>query len=147
MRRFVGLVAALALIAPSAHAEVSAETPVGVWRTFDDNGTETGKVEIWDQGGVLFGKIVAIVDPEKAKGVCFNCTDDRKDKPAMGLNILRGLKRDGAGWDGGEIVDPETGKVYSCSARVEDGGRKLILRGYIGISLIGRSQTWIRAAP
>jgi uncharacterized protein (DUF2147 family) len=88
---------------------------------------------------------VGIVDPVKAKGVCFACGDDRKDKPAMGLEIIRGLRRDGDAWDGGAILDPENGKVYSCSARLAGGGNKLLLRGYIGISLLGRTQTWLRA--
>ncbi len=146
MRRAVAaLVGVFAMIAPVARAASVENTPVGVWRTFDDDGKETGKVEIFDQGGKLYGRIVGILDPEKAKGVCFKCADDRKDKPAMGLEIIRGLKPDDGAWDGGEILDPENGKVYSCSARVEDGGNKLLLRGYIGISLLGRTQTWLRA--
>jgi uncharacterized protein (DUF2147 family) len=146
MRRAIfALAGGLAMIAPATRGAPVENTPVGVWRTFDDDGKETGKVEIFEQGGKLYGRIVGIVDPEKAKGVCFKCTDDRKDKPAMGLEIIRGLKPDGDAWDGGDILDPENGKVYSCSARVEDGGDTLRLRGYIGISLLGRTQTWKRA--
>jgi uncharacterized protein (DUF2147 family) len=63
----------------------------------------------------------------------------------IGLDIIRGLHQDGEQWSGGEILDPENGATYRCSIRVEDGGRKLVVRGYVGFSLLGRSQTWLRA--
>jgi len=125
----------------------SADTsPVGVWRTFDDKtGRENGLVRIWAQNGVLYGNIAGVVDPADAKKSCDKCGDDRKGKPLIGLNILRGLHQDGNQWDGGEILDPETGRTYRCSMRVKDGGRQLVVRGYLGISLLGRSETWRRA--
>ncbi len=73
-----------------------------------------------------------------------SCTDDRKDKPVQGLQIIRGMQPDGDAWTGGTILDPETGTIYRCSMHLADGGRTLVVRGYIGISLLGRSQTWIR---
>ncbi len=120
-------------------------SPIGLWRTVDDHtGTERGLVRISEANGVLYGRVEKIFDPVEAAKACVKCTDDRKDKPILGLDILRGLKPEGDGWGGGQIVDPQTGSVYSASARVTDGGKHLILRGYLLISLLGRSQTWTR---
>ncbi len=133
-----------ALLLPGlAHAAMP--SAVGTWRTFDDaDGKESGSVTIFDRGGVLYGNVASIADPARANAACTSCTDDRKDKPIMGMQILRGLKADGDEWDGGEILDPKNGKVYRCLMRLEDGGQKLVVRGYIGIALVGRSQTWVR---
>lgn len=122
-------------------------SPVGLWRTFDDRtGKERGLVRIWEQNGTLYGRVVSTVDPADANKTCGKCTGDRKDKPVIGLDIIRGLHQDGEQWSGGEILDPENGATYRCSIRVEDGGRKLVVRGYVGFSLLGRSQTWLRAS-
>ncbi len=138
----------LALCLPAALAAAAAQdfvSPVGRWRTVDDKtGKPSGIVRIYEQNGALYGNIEQIFDPARAAYSCISCTDDRKNKPLIGLNIIRGLKRDGDRWDGGTVIDPETGSVYKSSARLDDGGRKLVLRGYLGISLLGRSQTWQR---
>ena len=134
-----------ALLVLPCLAQAAGLSPVGDWRTFDDaDGKETGSVMIFDRGGVLYGTVTSIADPAKARALCTACTDDRKGKPVVGLQIIRGLKPDGDEWDGGEILDPQNGKVYRCLMRLQDGGQKLLVRGYIGISLIGRSQTWAR---
>jgi len=140
--------ALLAALAPAAHAQTgaAASSPVGLWHTVDDKtGRETGTVRIFANNGMLYGTIEHIDDPARAKLTCIHCTDDRKDKPLIGLNFLRGLKPDGTGWSGGTVVDPETGSIYRSSMKLEDGGQKLLVRGYLGISLFGRSQTWLRA--
>ena len=138
----------LALCAPAAMTAASAQdlaSPVGRWRTVDDKtGKPSGVVRIYEQNGALYGNIEKVFDPARAGLNCTACTDDRRDRPLIGLNIIRGLRRDGDVWDGGTLIDPETGSVYKSSARLDDGGRKLVLRGYIGISLLGRSQTWQR---
>ena len=129
-----------------AAAAQGAASPVGLWRTVDDKtGRETGTVRVFESGGAMYGRIEHINDPARAKLACVSCSDDRKGKPLVGLDIMRGLKRDGDVWDGGTVLDPETGSIYKASMRLDDGGRKLVLRGYIGISLLGRSQTWLRA--
>lgn len=144
-RRIAASVAVLLLIG-IAHGFADDASPVGLWRTFDDRtGRERGLVRIWEQNGVLYGSIVGTVDPAEAKRNCDKCRDDRKGKPILGLNIIRGMKPDGDRWDGGQILDPENGETYRCAMRLEDGGRKLVVRGYIGISWLGRSQTWLRA--
>lgn len=146
-RCLAGLAAFAACAAVRASRAQPDVSPVGLWRTFDDHtGRERGKVRIWEDRGILYGQIVAVLDPEEAKKVCVPCTDSRKDQPIIGLPIIRGLRPDGNGWSGGEILDPETGSVYRCRMHLEDSGRKLVVRGYLGISLIGRSQTWLRAA-
>lgn len=138
--------AALLLLAGSFAATAQPASPVGTWRTFSDRtGQESGQVQIWDQAGLLYGRIVGIRDPAKRDVVCDKCTDDRRGQKVMGMQIIRGMKPDGTQWDGGEILDPETGSTYRCLMRLADGGRKLIVRGFIGISLFGRSQTWLRA--
>jgi len=77
---------------------------------------------------------------------CTLCTDDRKDKPKIGMEIIRGGQQsDGkAVWEGGKILDPENGKNYSLRLTPIDGGKKLEVRGFIGAPLLGRTQTWIR---
>ncbi len=131
-----------ALAAPSASA---VQSPVGLWQTFDDHtGQPRGLVRIFENQGRLYGDVARVLDADKGGAVCVKCTDDRKDKPVLGLQIIRGLVPDGDGWSGGTILDPENGTTYRCSMHLADGGRKLILRGYVGISLFGRSQTWVR---
>jgi uncharacterized protein (DUF2147 family) len=140
----LGALSCALVFSPPVRA-IGAPSPVGVWRTFDDSGRETGRVEITDQHGTLSGRIVGIIDAAKARGTCFKCSDDRKDQPAMGLQIIRGMHADGDRWDGGTVLDPENGRAYDATMRLADGGGRLVLRGYIGISLFGRTQTWERA--
>jgi uncharacterized protein (DUF2147 family) len=117
----------------------------GLWKTFDDNtGQARGLVRIYAEGGRIFGRIEGGVDPREAQRVCNLCTDERRDQPLRGMVILRGLRAEGDEYVDGDILDPDNGKVYRCKVRLEDGGRKLVVRGYIGISLFGRSQTWER---
>jgi len=138
------LVAALVLgLAGPALAQQP--SPVGIWRTFDDHtGLERSLVRISDTAEGLAARVVSTVDPKEGEHVCDKCTDDRRDQPIIGLEFMRGMKPDGEEWNGGRVLDPETGSVYRCEMHLEDGGRKLVLRGYIGISLLGRSQTWLR---
>lgn len=139
---------AQALTLTAGAAEAATPTPAGTWRTFDDKtGKERSLVRIDEQAGVFAGRVLSTVDPRDADRVCDKCDGDRHGKPIIGLEIIRGMRQDGNEWDGGRVLDPETGSVYHGSMRLEDGGQKLVLRGYIGISLFGRSQTWLRAAP
>jgi uncharacterized protein (DUF2147 family) len=128
-------------------AAVAADTtsPVGLWRTVDDKtGAVTALIRIVDRDGQISGHIEKSFRPGAETRVCAVCSDDRKDKPIIGLEIIRGMSRRDDGFGGGEILDPDSGSVYRCKFHLEDGGQKLIVRGYIGISLLGRSQTWTR---
>jgi uncharacterized protein (DUF2147 family) len=80
-------------------------------------------------------------DPEH---LCKECKGDRKDKPIVGMTILWGLKKDGDAWTGGEILDPKNGKIYRCKITPSADGKSVDVRGFIGVSFIGRSQTWLR---
>ena len=113
----------------------------GKWKTIDD---ETGQaksiVEVFKKSnGQYYGKITQLLaKPENE--TCVKCTDDRKNKPLIGLEIIRGLKKSGNEFTGGTITDPKTGKTYKCT--ITRDGNKLNVRGYVGFSLIGRTQTW-----
>ncbi len=119
-----------------------AQDVVGNWKTFDD---ETGEaksiVQIYEQGGKMYGKVVEILNPAKRDVKCQNCKGSDKDKPILGLVIIKGLSKDGNEWSGGQILDPNKGKLYKCSMSL-DGKDVLKIRGYVGISLLGRTQTW-----
>jgi uncharacterized protein (DUF2147 family) len=134
---------ALALAGLSAAAQ---NTPVGLWKTIDDDGkTEKSLVRITDAGGVLSGKIEKIFDATKQDSKCDKCTDERKDQPVLGMVILRNLKQDAEDkevWSGGEVLDPNNGKVYKTRLKPIDGGKQLQMRGYIGPFY--RTQVWQR---
>jgi len=137
----------LALIALVVHtAAVAQATPIGLWKTIDDESkTEKSLVRIAETGGVLSGSIEKVLDPAKEKDVCEKCSDERKGKPIVGLNIIRNAKPDAddkSSWTGGEILDPNNGKTYRLRLKPHDGGKTLEVRGYIGPFF--RNQTWIR---
>ncbi|AWH86183.1 DUF2147 domain-containing protein [Flavobacterium album] len=116
----------------------------GRWKTVDD---ETGEaksiVEIYEKDGKVYGKVVEILNPAKKNATCTKCKGADKDKPILGLVIIKGLTKDGDEWTDGDILDPSKGKLYSCTIEL-DGKDKLNVRGYMGISLLGRTQTWSR---
>ena len=135
--------AALAgLLAPAAASAQQLDSPVGLWKTIDDE-TKQAKalIRIVEQGGALLGRIEKVLT-DKADAVCDLCPDDRKGKPVQGMTILTGLKKDGDEWTGGEILDPNNGKTYRLRLKPHDGGKTLEVRGYIGPFF--RNQTWIR---
>ncbi len=141
----INAVAALFLHAGVAFAQAS---PVGLWRTIDDNtGKPRGEVRITENSNGLSGRIVRslVAEAPKEATTCKACTDDRKDQPLTGLEIIRGgkLAADGQWYEGGEILDPDNGKTYRLKIRLAEGGTKLNLRGYIGPFF--RTQTWERA--
>ena len=133
----------LGLFTAIAHAQA---TPAGVWKTIDDETRqEKSLVRITDAGGVLTGKIEKLLDPAKQASVCDKCSDERKDKPVLGMVIIRGVKQNAdakAKWDGGEILDPNNGKTYKVRLTPIDGGKTLEVRGFIGPFY--RNQTWTR---
>jgi uncharacterized protein (DUF2147 family) len=142
MKRLVWIVMlSLGLAARGAGA---ADTPVGQWKTVDEkSGAVESVVEIYDQGGKLFGKIANLTKPTDDQGkpkLCTKCAGADKDKPIVGLIIIKGLGADGAHWKGGTILDPDDGKVYSAELWVEEG--KLNVRGYLGFFY--RTQTWVK---
>ncbi len=135
---------ALAAAAGSVLAQAS---PVGLWKTIDDETkAEKSQVRISEVGGVLTGKVEKVADASKQDAVCEQCTDERKGQKVLGMTILRNAKpdTDKARWEGGDILDPNNGKVYKLLLKPIDGGKKLEVRGFIGMALLGRTQTWVR---
>lgn len=122
----------------------SAQDVTGKWKTVDDEtGEEKSIVEIYKQNGKIYGKVVEILNPDKKDAVCLDCPGDDNGKPVLGLVILKGLEKDGDEYDDGTIMDPNNGKVYKCYIELEEAN-KLKVRGYIGFSLLGRTQYWNR---
>src|SRR5215475_6256303 len=140
-RHFTRMILTALLLATPA---VAADVVVGKWKTVDD---KTGKmlsdVEIYDQGGKLFGKIVGLAEPNDAQGkpkTCTKCTGADKDKPIVGLVIIKDLSVSGDRYKNGTILDPEDGKVYKAEVWTEDA--KLKVRGYLGPFY--KTQTWVK---
>lgn len=127
-------------------AIAKAQSCVGTWVTIDDaTGKKKSKVELYKKDGKLYGKIVYLFPREgrEENPKCTKCTDDRKNKPLIGLEIVRGMKWDGEEWEDGTIVDPENGKIYTCAIWLEEGNDdRLNVRGYVGPFY--RTQTWWR---
>jgi uncharacterized protein (DUF2147 family) len=137
--------AAAAETAAPAAAVAAADSPIGLWKTIDDKtGAARALVRIYEQDGRLFGKVEGSFKPGAEHRVCEVCTDERKGQPMLGLIVIRNMKRtDDDEYSGGDILDPDTGSIYHCKMHVE-GGTRLVVRGYIGFSLLGRNQTWQR---
>ena len=118
-------------------------SPVGTWKTIDDKtGEPKSHVQIYEKDGKFYGKIVKLL-PAATTDICNDCPGDKKDKPLIGLDILWDLKPYKDYWSYGHIVDPANGKVYKASIWLE-GANELKVRGYIGFSIIGRTQTWYK---
>lgn len=127
-------------------ARPQAPTPLGLWNTISDaDGKPTAVVEIRQGTDGLTGVVRALlVAADPSDSICGKCPGDRHGQRIVGMEILRHMHPDGDEWSGGEILDPENGKTYRARMKLSDGGQKLVLRGYIGLPLFGRSQTWIR---
>lgn len=117
---------------------------LGKWKTVDD---ETGQaksiVEIYEKSGKIYGKIIDIVNPEKRKSLCTKCSGENKNAPILGLIIIKDLVKDGDEYSGGKILDPSKGEEYKCLIALE-GKDKLKVRGFVGVSIFGRTQYWFR---
>ncbi len=147
MLRALSAVLACALLGAPAITSRAAgsQSPIGLWKTFDDK-TQRPRalVRIYLQDGKYFGRIEQSFTPGAETRVCSACTDLRKNQPIIGLLIIRNMTlRDGE-YSGGDILDPDNGSVYRCKFHLESDGTVLAVRGYIGLSLFGRSQSWRR---
>ena len=137
------LMVAVFLFAPLSFAN---DSPIGLWKTIDDKTSKPRSiVRIVEENGEFKGIVEkGLVEGESADKVCEKCDPPRKNQKILGMTFMWGLKKDGTEFKGGEILDPDNGKIYKCKMKLIDGGKKLDVRGYIGISLIGRTQTWLR---
>ena len=123
---------------------LAADSPVGTWKTVDEkSGKVTSEVQLYEQGGKLFGKVTGLTEPNDKQGkakTCTKCEGADKDKPIVGLVIVQGLSSSGDRYKGGTILDPEDGKVYKAELWIEDG--KLKVRGYLGFFY--KTKTWVK---
>lgn len=118
----------------------------GVWVSVDDvSNQRKSEISLYVEGGKLYGQIARLLLEEDKGKQCAACKGDLKNKPIEGLTIIEGLEWDGSAWTGGKILDPANGKQYSCTLTLEDD-QTLKVRGYLGISLLGRTQTWYKAS-
>lgn len=145
------MLVAMALAVAAAGAMAQTASPVGTWQTIDDrSGQPKALIQIMQDGaGTLSGKVLKGLGAEFQTGQrCTACKGSRKDQLIIGMTILTGMKQEGnkadTKWAGGQIVDPESGSIYHCEMHLTDNGRKLVVRGFIGMPLLGRSQTWLR---
>ena len=129
---------------PAAAAAARLASPVGLWQPLDSAGRPLGLIRIFEANGLYYGRIEPSSPDDDRNTRCTRCTDDRHDQPIIGLMLLRHLKPENGEYGGGDILDPDTGRIYGCTLRLTHGGREAIMRGFLGISLLGRSQTWRR---
>lgn len=136
------------LVMSHAYSAATQSTPVGYWKTIDDiSGKPRSIIKIWEtQDHLLMGQVTKIFPApgRTQEPICLACNGDKHNQPIVGMVILSGLKAAEHQWGHGKILDPQNGKTYSCSAKLADQGKKLDVRGYIGLPLLGRSQTWER---
>lgn len=122
-------------------------SPTGLWKNIDDvSGKPRALIRITESNGTLQGRIEKVfpAPTEDPNPKCEKCEGTNKDAPVVGLVILSGLTKAGDEYVGGQILDPDNGKFYSSKLRLTDNGKKLSVRGYIGVPMLGRSQIWVR---
>ncbi|MDR3375365.1 MAG: DUF2147 domain-containing protein [Ancalomicrobiaceae bacterium] len=147
MRQGLRMAAAVTFLLAGGFSAYAETTAAGVWETVDD---KTGKVRstvtLLESGGVFVGHVASIISRpgEQLNPLCEKCQGAKHRQPIKGLQIIEGMTRDGLNYSGGTILDPETGSVYDATMTLAADGNHLTVRGYVGISAFGRSQTWVR---
>jgi uncharacterized protein (DUF2147 family) len=145
LKRSAALAIAVVAASVSPAAWANDGSPVGLWKNIDDaTGKPRALIRISESHGTLQGRVEKVFLRPNESPTCTKCKGASKDAPVVGLVILSGLKKEGGDYRGGQILDPDNGKFYSSKVRLMDGGKKLEVRGYIGVSFLGRSQFWQR---
>ena len=141
---FFVFVASILTLGVNVISSQTTDSIAGSWKTFDDDTNQPAAIVlITEKNGLFSGVVTKLLDPS-ALPSCEKCTDYRKGKAVIGMEILSGLKKTGDSYSGGHILDPDDGEIYRAEMKLKDQGTKLDLRAYIGIPLLGRTQTWIR---
>ena len=148
LKKVLSLSAYILIVATANTHAQNADPAIGVWKTIDDKTNQPASlIKIDEVNGVLQGTIIKTFPTpgETPLVYCNLCKDERKDKPLIGMKIMSDLKKDGLGsWSDGKILDPKNGETYKVKLTTEDG-KKMDVRGYIGVPLLGRTQIWYKA--
>lgn len=138
----------LAFAAPAAGSALAQDvSPVGLWKNIDDaTGKPKALIRITENNGEVRGQIekLFLMPGDNPHPRCDKCQGTNKDQPVLGMVFMSGLRKNGDIYTGGEILDPDSGKVYRSKLTLVDGGKKVLVRGYVGVPMLGRSQTWVR---
>jgi uncharacterized protein (DUF2147 family) len=141
------LCASLMALAVASPAWADDASPVGLWKNIDDvTGKPKALIRITESKGEVRGQIekLFLAAGENPNPRCDKCQGANKDQPVLGMVFMSGLRRHGDEYSGGEILDPDSGKVYRSKLVLVEGGKKITVRGYVGVPMFGRSQTWVR---
>lgn len=123
---------------------IAETSPAGLWKTHDDKGKPTGYVRVQENNGVFTGVIEKGLDTDKEEKYCTACKDERKDQRLIGMTMMKNVKVKGDTYEGSEILDPFSGNTYKVKLTLKEAGNKMEVRGFVGVSLFGKTQVWER---